>query len=121
MLVVARRKVLGPRHLLARVAGHVQVPLAEVAGGHGESEHPRFPFHVENWLALLNLHRAEPVHPAHIVDAVHRRSAAGGVTFATPIIASRVTIPDSLSSLHPSVPSGRSGRIRYRTSAVESQ
>src|SRR5689334_8719077 len=112
MLVVARRQILRPRHLLARIAGHIQVPLAEVASRQGERERPRFPFGVENRLILLDLHRAEPVHPTHVMHAIHGRSPAGGGTFATPIIASRVTIAASLSSFHSSVPAGRSGITR---------
>src|SRR6266851_2751980 len=47
--------------------------------------------------------------------------AAGAGTTATPIIASRVTSSPSAASLRRSVPGGRCGRTRYRSSALESQ
>src|SRR2546422_1727562 len=47
--------------------------------------------------------------------------AAGAGTTATPIIASRVTSSASAASLRRSVPGGRCGRTRYRSSALESQ
>src|SRR5438132_1630733 len=68
----------------------------------------------------LDHHGTHAVHAAHVVDAVHGDAAFGDGTFATPTIASRVTRAASCSSVQPSVPAGRSGRTRYRSSAVES-
>src|SRR5262249_45795688 len=58
------------------------------------------------------------LHPCHA-----RHSSlppSGNVGRPVPIMQSRVTIDARRSSLHPSVPSGRIGRTRYRTSEVES-
>ena len=77
-----------------------------------ERERARLPLRVEDGLVLLDLDRPHAVHAAHVVHAVHRLLPAGTVTCATPIIASRVTIAASCSSLQPSVPAGRSGSTR---------
>src|SRR5687767_11427285 len=104
VLVVARGQVLGGRHLLARVAGLVDVPLAEKAGGQRERERLALPLAVEDGLVALDVHGTEAVHAAEVVGAVHR------FTSATPIMASRVISAASSSSLSFSVPFGRSGR-----------
>jgi hypothetical protein len=52
--------------------------------------------------------RAEAVHAAHVVDAIHGR-IPGGRAWATPIIASRVTSVASSASVNRSVPTGRYG------------
>src|SRR5256885_16957740 len=75
---------------------------------------------MEHRLVLLDQDATHAVHAAHVVDAVHRSAPFGGGTFATPTIASRVTSAASCSSGQPSVPAGRSGKTRYRSSAVES-
>ena len=103
MLVVAGGQVFGGRHLLAREAPHVDVPLAQKAGGERDGEGPPLPLAVEDGLVALDLHRAEAVHAAEVVGAVH------AFTWATPIIASRVTSAASCASLIRSVPRGRSG------------
>ena len=66
-------------------------------------------------------YRPEAVHAAEIVSAVHRARPASPGAFArsTPIIAFLVTSFASSASLQPSVPGGRSGRTRKRTSEVE--
>src|SRR5207245_1008617 len=77
-----------------------------------EAAHARLPLGMEHRLVLLDFDRSHAVHAAHVVDAVHRLPRAGSFTCATPIIASRVTIAASSSSLQPSVPAGRSGSTR---------
>src|SRR5512137_627348 len=68
---------------------------------------------------FLVLHRPHAMHAAHVVDAIHAEApAAGNLTLATPTIASRVTSAASCSSLKCSVPAGRSGKTKYRNSAV---
>ena len=110
VLVVRRGQVFGAGHQLARIAAHVDVPLAQEAGGHGERERLALPVVVEHGLVRLGLDRAQAVHAAHVVDAVHRDAfRPGALILPTPIIASRVTSEASSSSLMPSVPAGRSG------------
>ncbi len=75
---------------------------------------------MEHRLVRLGLDLAEPVHAAHVVDAVHD-GAPGVFGNPVPIIESRVTSSASCSSLQPSVPAGRIGSTRKRVSAVESQ
>src|SRR5205809_442954 len=113
MLVVGRVQVRGAGHLLAGVARHVDVPLAQEAGGERHAEDAAFPFVVEDRLVPLGNDGPHPVHASEIMRAVHRRAAfAGAGTLATPIIASRVTSAANCSSLSPSVPAGRSGSTR---------
>src|SRR5467141_647176 len=100
----------------------VNVPLAPGCHGAPQREEPALPRGVKHRLVLLILNGAHPVHPAHVMYAVHvgfpsRRA----VTLATPTIASRVTNAASASTLSFSVPAGRSGSTRYRNSAVLSQ
>src|SRR6267154_2609721 len=97
----------------------VNVPLAPGCHGAPQSEDPALPRGVKDRLVFLILNGAHPVHPAHVMYAVHvgfpsRRA----VTLATPTIASRVTNAASASTLSFSVPAGRSGSTRYRNSAV---
>src|SRR5262249_35058184 len=79
-----------------------------VAEGHGkrhclgQGEQTSLPISMEHRLIRLPRDRAEAVHAAHVVDAVHTR--------AVPIMPSRVTRPASASSLRPSAPFGRWGR-----------
>src|SRR4029077_9046330 len=87
-LVIARAQIIFRRHLLDAEARLVDVPLAPGAAGAGEGEDAAFPRLVEDRLVLLALDRAESVHPAHVVDAVHRFAPAGTLTRATPIMAS---------------------------------
>src|SRR5262249_10203210 len=73
-------------------------------------------------LVLLRPNGTERLHAPHVVSTVHARAPRliGG-TRATPTIASRVTKAARASSLSPSVPVGRSGKTRNRSSAVLSQ
>src|SRR5437868_15478472 len=75
---------------------------------------------MEHRLVRLCLDRAETIHAAHVVHAIHD-GAPGVFGNPVPIIESRVTSSASCCSLHPSVPSGRIGSTRKRVSAVESQ
>ena len=112
MLVVGRVQVFRARHLLAGVTRHVDVPFAEEARGKHQREDASFPLVVEDRLVRLG---RDGTHGGRteIVDAVHRFTAFPGAgTFATPIIALRVTSSASCSSLRLSVPAGRSGRTR---------
>src|SRR5206468_7320801 len=102
-------QVFGRGHLLARVAAHVDRPLAPGAHGEVEREDAALPLFVEDRLVGLRVDRAEALHAAEVVGAVHRAGALGR---PTPIIESRVTSPARSSSLRPSVPAGRSGSTR---------
>src|SRR5262249_3481542 len=98
--------------LLAIEARLVDVPFAPSGTGARHGENAPFPGLVKDGLVLLALDGAEIIHPAHVMDAVHRVPPAGSVTFAVPIMASRLTSSASCSSLIPSLPSGRSGSTR---------
>src|SRR2546423_2334380 len=77
---------------------------------------------MEDGLVLLVPDRAHVLHAAHVMHAVHALPPAGvSWTWATPIIASRVTSAASSSSVSFSLPEGLSGSTRYRSSAVLSQ
>jgi hypothetical protein len=110
VLVVGRGEILGGRHLLAREAALVDVPLAEEAGRQRDREGAPLPLVMEHRLVALDLDGPETVHAAQIVPAVHRPAPCDLVTVATPIIASRVTSSASCASVIRSVPAGRSGR-----------
>src|SRR5215471_19669378 len=62
------------------------------------------------------------MHASEIMCTIHQALLLSLADFAvsTPIMALRVTSVASSSSLQPSVPLGRSGRTRNRTSEVES-
>src|SRR5262249_9639048 len=115
--VVRSAQVVCRRHPLAGVARHVDVPPAR-PGGERQRESAALPIMVEHRFVRLGRDRAHAVHASHVVHAVHRLGAS---TFATPIIASRVTSWASCSSVMPSVPAGRSGMTRERSSAGLSQ
>src|SRR5262249_3794782 len=120
-LVVRHPQVVGGRQDLNAVAERVQVPQPGAAGAKHAPEriHAPFPRMVEHRLARLAGDRTHVLHAAHVVDAVHpRASAVSSVTFAVPIIESRVTRAANCSSLRCSLPAGRSGSTRYRSSAV---
>ena len=86
----------------------VNVEIAEcLAQLHTQPEEAAFPAFVENGFVGFGLHRAEAVHAAHVMHAVHF-----AVAFAVPIIASRVMSAASSASLIFSVPAGRSGMTR---------
>ncbi len=55
---------------------------------------------------------AQPVHAAHVVDAVHGALPPGGSARPVPIIESRVTSLASAASPRPALPAGRSGSTR---------
>src|SRR5438105_13765278 len=74
---------------------------------------------MEHRLVRLCLDRAETIHAAHVVHAVHD-GAPGVLGNPVPIIQSRVTSSASCCSLQPSVPLGRIGTTRKRVSPVES-
>src|SRR5436190_19727741 len=74
---------------------------------------------MEHRLVRLCLDRAETIHAAHVVHAVHD-GAPGVFGNPVPIIESRVTSSANCASLQPSVPLGRIGSTMKRVSAVES-
>src|SRR6516162_10200961 len=118
--VVALVQVICRRPVLACEASHVDVPFTGPSGGHGKREYAALPFCVKGRLTHFWHDRTKSVTSAHIMRAIHRDSPFGNVGRSVPIMQSRVTIDARRSSLHPSVPSGRIGRTRYRTSEVES-
>src|SRR5262249_10321158 len=90
-----------------------------VAHRDGHAEDAALPRLVEDQLAVLPRQRRGAFHVGDLSagDGVHARlpqraAAAGGLTTATPIIASRLTSLASWSSPRRSVPAGRSGRTR---------
>src|SRR5262249_56179790 len=99
-----------------------------VAHRHGHAEDAALPRLVEYQLAVLSRQRRDALHVGDLParDRLHRRlrhrpAAAGGLTTATPIIASRVTSAASSASPRRPVPAGRAGSTRERSSALESQ
>src|SRR6185369_14394300 len=70
VLEVARGQIVGGVHALDPVAELVDVVDGPARGSH-DGDHRRLPARVEGRLAVLALHRSEPVHAAEIVDAVH--------------------------------------------------
>src|SRR5215831_18038354 len=114
--VIAHPKVIRSRNAL-----DVRSQAAHLDGLY-QREHPDFPWFVETRLAFFISDLPQPLHAAHIVDAVHERPPTQGeATFATPIIESRVTKLARSASLIDSVPGGRSGNTMYREAAVLSQ
>src|SRR5262249_20723286 len=83
-------------------------------------EHAPFPWSMKRRLIRLGLDLSEAVHAAHVVNAVHQTTSSGRLASPVPIMASRVTSCARRSSLQPSVPAGRMGKMRKRVSAVES-
>ena len=91
----------------------VDVPLSPGSEGLDHGVNAGLPAVVEHGLVRLGLDGAEAVHPAHIVNAVHRLAPGpSAATSAVPIMLSRVTRAASCSSVMPPVPTGRSGRTR---------
>src|SRR5579884_780058 len=115
------------RRVLAftRMARHVAVPPPQRPDRSDQAEHALLPIGVEDGFLRLRLSvdAAQPMHAAQIVRAVHDAFATscGDLARSTPIMEFRVTNWASCSSLQSSVPAGRSGNTRYRTSEVESQ
>src|SRR5579863_240771 len=121
-LIVTHSQIVGGRKNLKFVAKVPAPRRAEPAGRAHERPCATFPCLVKHGLVRVIVDRPHVLHPAHVVDAVHAVPAfRGGSTLATPTMASLVTSAASSSSLRLSVPAGRSGRTRYRTSAVLSQ
>ena len=67
------------------------------------------PLGMKHGLVRLGLDRAEPLHAAHVLRAVHDATSLGRFGRPVPIMLSRVTRSASFSSLQPSVPAGRIG------------
>src|SRR5262249_7247654 len=117
--VVAHAEIIGRGQQLDVVPVGIEIPLTKSAHRPGQCIGSTFPFLMKHRFILLVMNGAHVLHTAHVMHAVHARPPAGGtVTFSTPIIALRVTISASCSSVIFSVPEGRSGRTRYLNSAV---
>jgi hypothetical protein len=71
VLEIAGTEVMGGIHALDPVAKLVDVVEPGGARRPHDGHHHGLPRRVERRLVLLALHRAEPVHAAEIVDAVH--------------------------------------------------
>ncbi len=84
-------------------------PGAEDADGAAHRQHAPLPSMMKHRLVGLGLDLAEPVHAAHIVDAVHQATSLGFFGRPVPIMQSRVINLASCASLQPSVPAGRIG------------
>src|SRR3954470_80300 len=111
-LVVGHAQIIGRGKLLDRVTASVDVPLSPRTDRAIDGVDPALPFFVEYRLIFLMPDRAHPVHPTHVMNAVHGLPPSGIATLATPIIESRVTSETSSSSDIFSVPAGRSGSTR---------
>src|SRR5262249_15210539 len=101
----------------ARIDG----PRAQEAQRAAHRQHASFPAMMKDRLVGLGLDLTKPVHPAHIVDAVHHATSLGFFGRPAPIMQSRVIRLASCASLQPSVSAGRLGTTRDGVSAVESQ
>ena len=101
---------------LSGVPRHVDVPPPQGARGQHKAEHAPLPGGVEDGLFRfrLGVYGPQAVDAAQVVPAVHAPTPAawGARTVSTPIMAFRVTMAASSSSLQPSVPSGRWGSTR---------
>src|SRR5579871_968607 len=106
-LVVAHAQILaGWNPLYRRTQAEPQF-----SGGLNGVRHcvnPSLPALVKYGFAAGEFDRAHVLHPPHVMDAVHGETT----TFATPIMASRVTNAASASSLRWAVFAGRSGSTR---------
>src|SRR5262249_20459916 len=116
---IALVQVIRGRPVLACEAPHVDVPFAGPSCRHGQRENAALPFSVKSRLVRFPHDWTKSMTSAHVMHAIHR-GFSGSVGRPVPIMQSRVTIDARRSSLHPSVPGGRIGRTRYRSSAVES-
>jgi hypothetical protein len=90
---IAACEVLCRRQALPRGAGHVDVPLASCAHRQRDRQHPALPFGVKRRSIGARLDRAERLHAAEILCAVHFDSQVRSGDFGkpVPIIESRVT------------------------------
>src|SRR5581483_7986371 len=104
-LVVAHRQIFGRIAVLAGEARLVDVPAARHAHGEGQGEGALLPFGMKHRLVRLRLDRAEAMHAAHVLRAVHLSPAVipGRTKGASPESGSRlgacIWIPDRLASL----------------------
>src|SRR6185436_9465801 len=105
-LVVRHPEVVDGRQTLDGMAKRIEVPRAAAGSQHaGERIHASLPGLVERGLIALVANRSHVLHSAHVMNAVHAgTSATSRVTFAVPIIESRVTSAASASSLRRSLP-----------------
>src|SRR5579872_2791163 len=118
-LIVRTGKInVGRQHFPIKARG-VDVEGTGRAHRAHHGEYAAFPSRVKHRFIGFDFDLAEPVHAAHVVDAVHD-GHPGVLAKPVPIIESRVTSSASCSSLQPLVPSGRIGNTRKRVSAVES-
>ena len=126
-LVVTQTQILGRRQRLACAAHLVDVPLAGGTHRHRQRHGLSFPRGMEQRLVGLGPHRPEPLRTPHVMDPVHGAFPACAERLATgkaspvPIMLSRVTKAANSATDSCSLPSGRLGITKYRTSAVESQ
>src|SRR5690348_13231331 len=97
-LVIAHAQIIGRGELLDRVTASVNVPLFPRTDRAINCVDPALPFFVEYGLVFVMLNRAHPVHPAHIMNAVHGFPPPGAATLATPDRKST-----RLNSSHPSI------------------
>ena len=94
-------------------AGLIEIPHSCTTHGKRQRKSAPLPIGVKWRLAVLTHDRAEILHTAHVVDAVHAAClVSADFGKPVPIIESRVTSEASSSSLQPSVPAGRIGNTR---------
>src|SRR5689334_3278352 len=118
--VVTALVVVGQR--LSCCAAHVEVPCARRAERQRHRQHTWFPIRMPQ-LAFGLRHDGAlhlPAADVGVTDVIVGHVDAATPARPVPIIESRVTKSAKDSSSMPSVPSGRIGTTRYRTSAVES-
>src|SRR5215472_4260431 len=90
LFVVAHPQIVDRRDAFQIVAREAQ--FAGGPHGKGQRQHPPLPPRVKHGLVLFHFDRAQAVHAAHVVNAVHAWPPdLGGATLATPIIESLVT------------------------------
>src|SRR5690606_35139023 len=115
-LIIARSEIGRWRKALAGMPRGIEGPAPGGAHGECECEGPALPFGVEHRFVPFRHHRSEALRAAEVLGAVHEGWAsarsAGVSGRPVPIIESRVTRSASISSLQPSVPSGRIGTTR---------
>src|SRR6185295_10178385 len=112
-------QILGWMQALARRPRLVDIPSTRSRHGKGQREGAPLPSAMKDRFILLGTDGTKAHHATHVLCAVHDASA-GDLASPVPIMLSRVTSADSLSSLQASAPAGRCGSTRWRISAVES-
>src|SRR5262249_7831355 len=110
-LVVGFGKILCGMQAFARRARLVDVPGTDRAHCQRERKGASLPEGMEHRFARLGTYRPKAHHSAHVLRAV-QECPSGALGNPVPIMLSRVTRLASSSSLHPSVPGGRSGTTR---------